>query len=671
MATDTNQEESLRRYLEDQKVDPVEAQLNHIHLDIIKSLDRDRITDKTKYRLQQVIRSGQYTGWHIPREPAVGEVKEVVSYTNLPPNHLQIGDRAYQRFTFKDLYHIKTPPDKKLTFNVYKPGDPMAKGFLHKHDISLRDQNALNEIRKKQLGKEIDALRKLEKLKPSLHNAVGVVNQTHQSQIAHMANPIDVTSVPNEGVTQLNHIGRTLQQALDNRARQGSDERTALEALRYEYNLKRFDHGIQGRRGKGKGRPLTVQTNIKTPNDQYNYSLWTYSPNQYVRGGQVIQTTSLPFGSQNRDLTKLQQYVSEEWMNRTQAGGKLLEEAARVSRKGAFASLEPRKRRKTVGDLAADQTKVATVDLTNPTLLETVRRVSERIKKEQRAPIPRAEPVSQKGKKMSTKINKIYELKPRARMTEGLRNTIKADVLDAYPELTQTDKDKLNKANSRKKLTSTIHGIVKRYPGTINNESIESSTDDLIKQLVERYAGATANSPPQDDDGKYEDETEDVMAQDDVEQPVKKTKRKATEKQKAHLAKTRELALQKRREYAAQRKAEKEQAKKEAYEAELARRADEKLKAKVAKVLEKKTLKPQEAIVPEPPKKAAKKKRVIIEEEEESEEEVEIVRVPKRTVKKKTPIPKAKPSKPKAFPRQRRSPSPYRGGSMWDDYCMW
>src|SRR5690348_7022461 len=125
MVTDTNQEASLKRYLEDQKVDPVEAQLNHIHLDIIKSLDRDRITDKTKYRLQQVIRSGQYTGWEIPRELAVGEVAQVISYSNLPPNHLQIGDRAYQRFTYKDLYHVKTPPDRKLTFNVYKPGDPM------------------------------------------------------------------------------------------------------------------------------------------------------------------------------------------------------------------------------------------------------------------------------------------------------------------------------------------------------------------------------------------------------------------------------------------------------------------------------------------------------------------------------------------------------------------
>ncbi|KAJ3027777.1 hypothetical protein HDV00_010854 [Rhizophlyctis rosea] len=249
MAADENQESSLRQDLENQKVNPGEAQLNHIHLNIIKSLDRDSITDKTKCRLRQVIRSGQYTGWHIPREPAVGEVKEVILYTNLLPNHLQIGDRAYQRFTFKDLYHVKTPPDRKLTFDVYKPGDPMAKGLPHRHDVSLKDQNSLNKIRRKQLGEEIDVIRKLEKLKPSLHNAVGVVNQTHQNQ-----------------------IGRTLQQALDNPAKQGTSERTALEAPPYEYNLKKFD-GIQGRRGKGKGRPLTVQTKMPEQSDQYNYDL--------------------------------------------------------------------------------------------------------------------------------------------------------------------------------------------------------------------------------------------------------------------------------------------------------------------------------------------------------------------------------------------------------------
>ncbi|KAJ3026114.1 hypothetical protein HDV00_012192, partial [Rhizophlyctis rosea] len=365
-------------------------------------------------------------------------------------------------------------------------------------------------------------------------------------------------------------------------------------------------------------------------------------------------------------------YAAEAWKYPVQAGGKLLEEAARVSRKGAFASLEPRKRRKTVGDLAADQTKVATVDLTNPTLLETVRRVSERIKKEQRAPIPRAEPVSQKGMKMSTKINKIYELKPRARMTEGLRNTIKADVLDAYPALTQTDKDKLNKANSRQK---EAHN---------DNESTESYTDDLIRNLVEKYAGqqeSEVGRPTRNTENsgvlpESEGEDEGVLRQPIDEAPKKK--RKATDKQKAHLAKTRELALQKRREYAQQRKAEKEQAEKEAYEKELAKRANQKLKEKVAKALSVREFdeitNTKKAPVLEQPKKGMKKKRVIIEEESSTEEEVEIVRIPKKAKTQKEPSPKKikpKPTKSKAVPRQKRSPSPYRGGSMWDDYCLY
>ena len=152
----TNEEASLKRYLEDQKVDPVQVQLNHIHLDIIKDLDRKRITQKTTYELQQVVRSGQYTGWSIPRIPPVGKAKEVVVNSNLPPNQFQVGNKAYQRFTFKLLYNVQPLPERKLTFNVYQPGDPMSKNFMHKHDVSLRDQMKLDEIRKKQLGDEIE-----------------------------------------------------------------------------------------------------------------------------------------------------------------------------------------------------------------------------------------------------------------------------------------------------------------------------------------------------------------------------------------------------------------------------------------------------------------------------------------------------------------------------------
>ncbi|KAJ3021988.1 hypothetical protein HDV00_001617, partial [Rhizophlyctis rosea] len=317
-------------------------------------------------------------------------------------------------------------------------------------------------------------------------------------------------------------------------------------------------------------------------------------------------------------------YVSEEWRNRTQAGGKLLEEAAWVRRKGAFAALEPRKRRKTAEDLAADQTKVIAEDV--PLLPEISRRVSQRIKAELNAPPPRPEPVSQKATTMNMKFKQIYNLPPKARMSDRMRNTIKGDVTAAYQSvLSDTDRRKLDEANKRQKLASTVHGIAKRHrnklieiPKKVSHESdiesVESSTGDLIKQLVGRYAGASTTSPPQDDVDKHEVDVEGNVYQPDEEgKPKARSKRVATPKQKAHLEKTRELALQKRPEYAAQRKAEKEAAAKEAYEAELQKRANEILKAKVSKVLLAQRKEPVVGIVAKT--KPVKKKRVIVEED--------------------------------------------------------
>ena len=263
----TNEETSLKRYLEDQKFDPIETQLNHIHLDIIKSLDRDRITDRTKYDLQQVIRSGQYTGWAIPRIPKQMEAKEVISYSNLPPHQMQVGGSAYQRFTFKQLYRVKNPPERRLTFNVYEHGDPLAKGFLHKNDVSFRDQEALNEIRKKQLADEVSKIERLARAKNPLINAVGINVDTVQGRINHLANPLNVTDVRSDDpLVQFDVIARNLQQSLNDLPQQGRKERTALEAIRYAHNLHRFNKTtIQNRRGKGKGNEIKSENRSSKP----------------------------------------------------------------------------------------------------------------------------------------------------------------------------------------------------------------------------------------------------------------------------------------------------------------------------------------------------------------------------------------------------------------------
>ena len=52
-------EASLKQYLLDKQVDPIEAELNQINLEMVKRLDRDRITDRTKYTLEQIVRRGR------------------------------------------------------------------------------------------------------------------------------------------------------------------------------------------------------------------------------------------------------------------------------------------------------------------------------------------------------------------------------------------------------------------------------------------------------------------------------------------------------------------------------------------------------------------------------------------------------------------------------------
>ena len=176
-----------------------------------------------------------------------------------------------------------------------------------------------------------------------------------------------------------------------------------------------------------------------------------------------------------------------------------------------------------------------------------------------------------------------------------------------------------------------------------DNESIESVTDDLIQQLVDKYSCAK---------GDVDSCVMEEMTENDPPVPpdrVRKKKREATEKQKAHLEKTREIALQKRRKYAARRKEEKAEAERAAYEAEVAKRADEKIKEKITRAVSQQNRK-RKIEIPEPEVKKAKQvkkvKNVAIVEEsdvsstDEESEEVVMRRKPVSLNRKATPVPK-------------------------------
>lgn len=186
-------------------------------------------------------------------------------------------------------------------------------------------------------------------------------------------------------------------------------------------------------------------------------------------------------------------------------------------------------------------------------------------------------------------------------------------------------------------------------PEVSDTESIDSTTDDMIKQLVDKYSGSADVEVEENDEENVEPLIEGT----------KKTRKRKppTEKQLEHLAKTRELAIAKRKEYAKQRREEKEAKQKSTYEAEVTRRADEKLKEKIMKALKTKMDLPESK-----PKKKKKKKIVVVEESEESEEseeeEVQPAKPAKKVRKQKKPTGSGQP------------PPSYGHSGRWSDYYI-
>lgn len=184
-------EASLKQYLLDQQVDPVEQQMTHIQLDLIKRLDQNRITNRTKYTLEQTVRSGQHTGFYVPRIPEQITAKQVVVPSNIAPNAMRIGDTLYKRFLFSPIKTLPKLVAPEITFPVAED-HVLSKNYLHKHDVSLKDQLALDGVRKRQLKEELDKLEKLAKQERRKEEVVG-----HPYDLmADLADPLHVTSVP-------------------------------------------------------------------------------------------------------------------------------------------------------------------------------------------------------------------------------------------------------------------------------------------------------------------------------------------------------------------------------------------------------------------------------------------------------------------------------------------
>ena len=182
------EEVSLRRYLESQRIDPVQQQLNLIHLQMVND-KKSRAPDhqeiyEVKQRLQRVPRIGVDTKFF---KPAI-LVHETVAY--IKP--IQIGDELYEKHTMRKKGHIHPLPGTKMSFTP--PGRiPTSESYLHRYSTSMGDQMALKEFRRKQLSEEEAQFNKLAKLKPAYIEKLGLHNDTNRSAVLH--DPLSVTVV--------------------------------------------------------------------------------------------------------------------------------------------------------------------------------------------------------------------------------------------------------------------------------------------------------------------------------------------------------------------------------------------------------------------------------------------------------------------------------------------
>ncbi|KAJ3025259.1 hypothetical protein HDV00_012844, partial [Rhizophlyctis rosea] len=480
--------------------------------------------------------------------------------------------------------------------------------FLHKHDVSVKDQRALDEVRKKQLGEEIDNIRKLEQSRSKENEHVGVVDQTHMNNIARLANSLQVFTTPNENTddalmetmdTMQNYLRTHLNDAgtVNNIETLRLGTRATRSKLKFETGQTERRVTIAERRRKGKEKALTVDTNL--PVDMgYDWETFTHPQKDYV----------LPYGSardvgifDDRNVASLQPFIDRS--DKYPPGfGETARRLNILQASSPLASHGTRKANVVYGQRKRSKSKPD--PRLNPIVSDVALELAREIEEEQAKPIDILPPISQSKAQFSTKVDKMVGRNKGGKFTGTMKSTIVNAFLANYAgAVSPTSLETLKRATSKKKVYDTMYSVVnknKMIPSRFNadykkmpkrvqsvveesdNESIASETDDLIKSLVEKYAGTKREDTP---------ETAETLSipmegkpDDSIEKP--KQKHKVTEKQLEHLKKTREIAVEKMREYAAKRGEEKEQAEREEYEKRIDQIADKKLKDKLLKALE-------------------------------------------------------------------------------------
>ena len=430
--------------------------------------DRKRISPRVQWEVLKVARAGVNTGFGVESYQPGHKVKQIVTNDNIGPHAFMVGNTAYNRFTFKKMFQTKTLPDREL---IIKPQDPDfvgSKGFLTRHDTSLRDQAALQSLREQQFREEIENVKKLYEQRPYAQGTMGgAITNLPQSHIANIAHPHRVINIPSTPVVQPRQVSNLDAQAGNLAASQISD---AVRELRTERNLQHFNQTITQRRGRPN---LTVDTNVNRSIEPYNYDLWTYSPSQYATaGGTWRASTSIPWG----DTEKLKKYINEYWNYPAIAGQKLLEANPRLREEDVAARTridrEPRKRSKSFHSTVSDQQLVRPNYAANPRLSETVLEVSQRIRQEMNAPPPRQEPVSMAKTKYGNFLDERYGRQGSQQFNRAKREQMLLDLRIDYGDLvTDSFAEEFLRTRKQKKVKTLLYNFTKRHmsiPSVLN-----------------------------------------------------------------------------------------------------------------------------------------------------------------------------------------------------------
>ena len=216
MTTPKNEENSLRAYLESQIVDPIQRQLNKIHLQYVHDIDQGRLTDEEVHYTRNFVQQQRRMGTFIPRVVEEKTAEEIHIDSNRHPWAWRIGGNTYQRFTMKRLWKVHQKPERKLTFPHYNPSDPMSPGYIHRVNVSSADQAALNKYRDNQNIEHRLKAERLAALRPTYFERVGGQNNsTIQTQIHNVAHPLATAPILNEPVSPyktLKQLSRVLSQ---------------------------------------------------------------------------------------------------------------------------------------------------------------------------------------------------------------------------------------------------------------------------------------------------------------------------------------------------------------------------------------------------------------------------------------------------------------------------